>query len=60
MEVHLNPEKALSDGAQSLKPERFAELVRQARAIAEDVDRMTFASGCWRCTCAWGLKGCKA
>ncbi len=39
VEVHLNPEKALSDGAQSLKPERFAQLVRQARAIARDVDR---------------------
>lgn len=39
VEVHLNPEKALSDGVQSLKPERFAQLVRQARAIARDVDR---------------------
>jgi 3-deoxy-7-phosphoheptulonate synthase len=39
VEVHLNPEKALSDGIQSLKPERFAQLVRQARAIALDVDR---------------------
>jgi len=39
IEVHLAPEKALSDGAQSLKPERYAQLVRQARAIALDVDR---------------------
>jgi 3-deoxy-7-phosphoheptulonate synthase len=39
VEVHLNPEKALSDGGQSLKPERFAQLVRQVRAIALDVDR---------------------
>jgi 3-deoxy-7-phosphoheptulonate synthase len=39
IEVHLHPEKALSDGGQSLKPERFAQLVRQARAIALDVDR---------------------
>ncbi len=39
VEVHLNPEKALSDGGQSLKPERFAQLVRQVRAIAKDVDR---------------------
>ncbi len=39
VEVHLDPEKALSDGAQSLKPERFALLVKQARAIALDVDR---------------------
>jgi 3-deoxy-7-phosphoheptulonate synthase len=39
VEVHINPEQALSDGMQSLKPERFAQLVRQARAIALDVDR---------------------
>jgi 3-deoxy-7-phosphoheptulonate synthase len=39
IEVHMNPEQALSDGGQSLKPERFAQLVRQVRAIARDVDR---------------------
>jgi 3-deoxy-7-phosphoheptulonate synthase len=39
VEVHLNPERALSDGGQSLKPERFAQLVRQVRAIALDVGR---------------------
>ena len=39
VEVHPRPEEALSDGAQSLKPERFAELVRQARAIAQAVGR---------------------
>jgi 3-deoxy-7-phosphoheptulonate synthase len=39
IEVHPNPEQALSDGGQSLKPERFAQLVRQVRAIARDVDR---------------------
>jgi len=39
VEVHLDPEKALSDGAQSLKPERFAQMVRQVRSIALDVDR---------------------
>jgi 3-deoxy-7-phosphoheptulonate synthase len=39
IEVHPNPEEALSDGGQSLKPERFAELVRQIRGIAEAVDR---------------------
>ncbi len=39
IEVHCNPEKALSDGAQSLKPERFAELVRQTRLLAEVVGR---------------------
>jgi 3-deoxy-7-phosphoheptulonate synthase len=39
IEVHPRPEEALSDGGQSLKPERFAELVRQIRGIAEAVGR---------------------
>jgi 3-deoxy-7-phosphoheptulonate synthase len=39
IEVHNHPEQALSDGGQSLKPERFAELVRQARAIAQAIGR---------------------
>lgn len=40
IEVHLNPVQALSDGAQSLKPERFAELVRELRVLAPAVGRM--------------------
>jgi 3-deoxy-7-phosphoheptulonate synthase len=44
IEVHPKPEEALSDGGQSLKPERFAELVRQIRGIAEAVDRYVPAS----------------
>jgi len=39
IEVHLNPEVALSDGKQSLKPETFAELVRQVRAVAKAINR---------------------
>jgi 3-deoxy-7-phosphoheptulonate synthase len=39
IEVHCNPEKALSDGAQSLKPESFAKLVVEIRRIAEAIDR---------------------
>ncbi len=39
VEVHPHPELALSDGGQSLKPERFAELVAQVRAIAQAMDR---------------------
>jgi 3-deoxy-7-phosphoheptulonate synthase len=39
VEVHCHPEQAMSDGGQSLKPERFAQLVKQVRAIARDVDR---------------------
>jgi 3-deoxy-7-phosphoheptulonate synthase len=39
VEVHPNPEEALSDGGQSLKPERFAELVTQVKAITEVIGR---------------------
>lgn len=39
VEVHPRPDHALSDGGQSLKPERFAELVTQVRAVAEAVGR---------------------
>ncbi len=39
VEVHTHPEEALSDGGQSLKPEKFAELVRQANAIALAIGR---------------------
>ncbi len=35
VEVHHQPEKALSDGAQSLYPEQFEILCRQVRAIFE-------------------------
>jgi 3-deoxy-7-phosphoheptulonate synthase len=39
IEVHPNPDRALSDGAQSLYPAQFAELMREARAIAEAIGR---------------------
>jgi 3-deoxy-7-phosphoheptulonate synthase len=39
IEVHPEPEFALSDGQQSLKPERFADLVQTCRRIAIAVDR---------------------
>jgi len=39
VEVHPHPEKALSDGAQSLKPARFAALMRGLRPVAEAVGR---------------------
>jgi 3-deoxy-7-phosphoheptulonate synthase len=39
IEVHPNPERALSDGAQSLRPARFAELMVQLRRVAEAVGR---------------------
>ncbi len=39
VEVHPNPAKAMSDGSQSLKPEKFAQMVTQVRRIAEAMDR---------------------
>lgn len=39
IEVHPRPDEAMSDGIQSLKPEKFAALVREMRRIAEAVDR---------------------
>ena len=35
VEVHPDPARALSDGAQSLKPKRFKELVKQINAISK-------------------------
>ena len=39
IEVHEHPECAWSDGAQCLKPAKFAELVKKARQIAQVVGR---------------------
>ncbi len=39
IEVHNDPDRALSDGAQSLWPEQFAELMDQLRAIAPVIGR---------------------
>jgi 3-deoxy-7-phosphoheptulonate synthase len=39
VEVHPHPEKAQSDGGQSLTPEQFADLMKQIRVIAEVVGR---------------------
>lgn len=39
IEVHPRPAEAMSDGAQSLKPERFAQLVRELRVLAPAVGR---------------------
>ena len=39
IEVHTHPEKALSDGAQSLYPEQFEELMEKGRRISEAVGR---------------------
>ena len=39
VEVHPNPDGALSDGAQSLYPEQFTSLVTELRAIASAIGR---------------------
>jgi 3-deoxy-7-phosphoheptulonate synthase len=39
IEVHGNPAEALSDGPQSLKPDRFARLVGELRLLAQAVGR---------------------
>jgi 3-deoxy-7-phosphoheptulonate synthase len=39
IEVHPHPDRALSDGAQSLYPKQFEELMVQCRAIARTLDR---------------------
>jgi len=39
IEVHCSPDKALSDGAQSLFPEQFAKLMDELRMIAPAVGR---------------------
>lgn len=39
VEVHENPECAWSDGAQSLKPEKFKTMIEKGRAIAKVIGR---------------------
>jgi 3-deoxy-7-phosphoheptulonate synthase len=39
VEVHPDPERALSDGGQSLYPDQFARLMRELRTIADAIGR---------------------
>ena len=39
VEVHPDPDRAASDGAQTLRPEQFAEMMGQVRAIAGAIGR---------------------
>jgi len=39
VEVHIHPEKAFSDGAQSLLPERFQLMMNELKRVAESVGR---------------------
>lgn len=48
VEVHHDPDHAMSDGAQSLYPDQFDELMRQVRQIAPVVGRTVPAVGLHR------------
>jgi 3-deoxy-7-phosphoheptulonate synthase len=39
IEVHINPEKALSDGDQSLHPSEFKVLMKELKLVARVVGR---------------------
>ncbi len=39
VEVHPNPDRAVSDGAQTLRPDQFIDMVNQVRAIAQAIGR---------------------
>ncbi len=39
IEVHTNPEEALSDGEQSLTPEQFSEMMKNIMAVAKAIGR---------------------
>jgi len=39
VEVHPNPDQAASDGAQSLTPPQFFDLMKQVQAMAQAVDK---------------------
>jgi len=39
IEVHHQPEKALSDGPQSLRPDVFLQMIGRLRKVAEAVGR---------------------
>jgi len=41
VEVHDHPEKALCDGSQSLTPNQFSELMKQARSVCEALGKKT-------------------
>ena len=39
VEVHPDPDRAASDGAQTLRPDQFTEMLQQVRAIAKAIGR---------------------
>ncbi len=39
VEVHPDPDRSVSDGAQTLRPDQFAEMMRDVRAVAHAIGR---------------------
>jgi len=39
IEVHVNPQEALSDGEQSLRPEKFERMMNDIRPVAQAMNR---------------------
>jgi 3-deoxy-7-phosphoheptulonate synthase len=39
LEVHNDPEHAMTDGAQSMTPKAFAEMMKSIKRVAAAVDR---------------------
>jgi 3-deoxy-7-phosphoheptulonate synthase len=39
VEVHPDPDRAVSDGAQTLRPDQFREMMREVEAVAHAVGR---------------------
>jgi 3-deoxy-7-phosphoheptulonate synthase len=39
VEVHHDPDRALSDGAQTLRPDQFSQMMQQVRSIASAIGR---------------------
>lgn len=48
VEVHPRPEQALSDGPQSLRPDRFLQMMEALRKVAEAVGRPVAAPPVWK------------
>ena len=42
IEVHNNPECAWSDGMQSLKPEKFKNVIEKAKLVVQSVGRSVY------------------
>src|SRR5258705_5542589 len=58
VEVHPQPERALSDGAQTLNPEQFDKMMREVRAIAAGIGRRGGEpAGAQKCGESWGRWG---